>query len=119
MLLTFAYGKNRLLKNRLPVTGKPEFVDVTNEAGIGEHSHGADVQLFENKRLLGSSQSDRIMVSAGRHEFEFVNETLGYRTARTVQVAPGKVSAIKIDFHARWVSQKLFNPKLCARFPYY
>jgi hypothetical protein len=57
-----------------------------------------DVQVFENKRLLGTSQSDRLMVSAGRHDFEIVNETLGYRTTRSVQVGPGKVTPIKIDF---------------------
>ena len=58
----------------------------------------ADVQVFENTRLLGSSQSDRLMISAGRHEIEIVNETLGYRATRTVQVAPGKVSPIRIEF---------------------
>jgi hypothetical protein len=58
----------------------------------------ADVQVFENKRLLGTSQSDRLMVSAGRHEIEIVNETLGYRATRTVQVSPGKVTQVKIEF---------------------
>ena len=58
----------------------------------------AEVQLFENKRLLGSSQSERLMVSAGRHEVELVNETLGFRTSRTVQVSPGKVTPVKVDF---------------------
>jgi PEGA domain-containing protein len=58
----------------------------------------ADVQVFENKRLIGSSQSDRLMVSAGKHDIEIVNETLGYRTSRTIQVAPGKVTPIKVDF---------------------
>jgi hypothetical protein len=57
-----------------------------------------DVQLYENKKLLGSSQSDRIMVSAGRHEIEIINEVLGYRITRTVQVPAGKVAPIKIDF---------------------
>jgi hypothetical protein len=57
-----------------------------------------DVQLYENKKLLGSSQSDRIMVSAGRHEIEVVNEILGYRAMRTVQVPAGKVASIKIHF---------------------
>jgi len=56
-----------------------------------------DVQLFENERLLGSSQTDRIMVSVGRHELEIVNEALGYRATRTVNVTPGQVSAIKLD----------------------
>ena len=58
----------------------------------------ADVQIFENKRLIGTSQSDRLMVSTGRHDVEIVNETLGYRAARTVQVSAGKVTPIKIDF---------------------
>jgi hypothetical protein len=56
------------------------------------------VQVFENKRLLGTSQSDRLMVSAGRHEFEIVNDTIGYRAMRTVQVVPGRVTPIKIEF---------------------
>jgi hypothetical protein len=56
------------------------------------------VQIMENKRLLGSSQSDRIMVSAGRHEFEIVNDVLGYRVVRTVQVPAGRVTPIKLDW---------------------
>lgn len=58
----------------------------------------AELQVFESKRLIGTSQSDRIMVSAGRHEFDVVNEALGFRASRTVQVAAGKVSAVKIDW---------------------
>ena len=58
----------------------------------------ADVQIFENKRLVGSSQTDRLMVTAGRHELEIVNETLGYRAVRTVQVVAGKVTPVKIEF---------------------
>jgi hypothetical protein len=58
----------------------------------------ADVQLFENSRLLGSSQSDRLMVAAGRHEIEIVNEPLGYRATRTIQVTPGKVTPIRVEF---------------------
>src|SRR5262249_39263931 len=36
----------------------------------------AEVQLYENRRLIGSSLSERLMVSAGRHEIELVNESL-------------------------------------------
>ena len=57
-----------------------------------------DLQIFENKRLLGTSQSDRIMVAAGRHDIEIVNEPLGYRVVRTIQVAPGKVAPIKLEW---------------------
>jgi hypothetical protein len=55
------------------------------------------VQLFENGRLLGTSASDQIMVSAGRHEFELVNEALGYRVSRPVQVSPGRVASISLE----------------------
>jgi hypothetical protein len=56
-----------------------------------------DVQLYENQRLLGSSQTDRIMVSVGRHEIEAVNEALGYRASKTVNVAPGQTANIRLD----------------------
>jgi hypothetical protein len=38
------------------------------------------------------------MVSVGRHELDIVNEALGYRTAHTVNVAPGRVSQISLDW---------------------
>jgi len=56
-----------------------------------------DVQLYENQRLLGSSQTDRIMVTAGRHDLEVVNDALGYRTTKVVNVGPGQVSTVKLD----------------------
>jgi len=56
------------------------------------------VQVFENHRLIGTSESDRLMVSSGRHDIEIVNETFGYRAARTVQVSPGKVTPITSAF---------------------
>jgi hypothetical protein len=37
------------------------------------------------------------MMAAGRHDLELVNETLGYRASRTIQVPAGKVSAISLD----------------------
>jgi hypothetical protein len=75
--------------------GSPQGVPVSGWISL---SAPADVQVFENKRLLGSSQTDRLMVSAGRHEFEIVNDTIGYRAMRTVQVIPGRVTSVKIEF---------------------
>src|SRR5206468_8141557 len=50
-----------------------------------------DVEIRENGKVLGTSQSERIMVSAGRHQLEIVSDTLGYRATSVVQVMPGKV----------------------------
>jgi len=57
-----------------------------------------ELQIFENKRLIGTTQAERMMVSAGRHELELVNEAIGYRAVRTVQVTAGKVTPVKIEF---------------------
>lgn len=57
-----------------------------------------DVQIYEEGRLLGSSRSEQIMVAAGGHELEIVNEALGYRVRRAVQVTAGNTSAIKLDW---------------------
>jgi len=55
----------------------------------------ADVQVFEGDRFLGNNRIDKIMLPVGRHDLDIVNETLGYRERRTVQVAAGQVTSIK------------------------
>jgi len=64
------------------------------------------LQIFEDSRLLGSSQSDRIMVSVGRHELVMVNEGVGFSQSQVVTVTPGRVTPIK----PRWPSAAMsFN----------
>ncbi len=55
------------------------------------------IEIRENGQLLGTTDMDRLMLAAGRHELDLVNQPLGYREARTVQVLPGKLVAIEID----------------------
>jgi len=47
--------------------------------------------------MIGTSDTDKIMMAAGRHDVELVNETLGYRATRSVQVPPGKVAGLSVD----------------------
>ena len=56
-----------------------------------------ELQIFEHDRLLGTSQTDRIMVAAGKHDFDLVNDAVGFRTTKSMVVAAGKTSAVKID----------------------
>jgi PEGA domain-containing protein len=56
------------------------------------------VDILEGGRLVGNSDTDKIMMAAGRHDVELVNETLGYRVTRTIQVPPGKTAPISIEF---------------------
>jgi hypothetical protein len=56
-----------------------------------------ELQLYERDQLLGTSQTERIMMAVGRHEVSLVNEALGYRETRTLQVSPGRVAPLKVD----------------------
>ena len=55
------------------------------------------MEIREQGRLLGSNDADRMMMAAGRHELDFVNDALGYHSTRVVQVAPGKVTTISLE----------------------
>jgi serine/threonine protein kinase len=55
------------------------------------------LEIREDGRLLGTSDADRVMMAAGRHDIHLVSEAMGYRTTRVVQVMPGKVASINID----------------------
>ena len=55
------------------------------------------LEVREGGRVIGTTDADRIMVAAGRHELQLVNETLGYSSTRVVTVPPGKVATIAAD----------------------
>ena len=56
-----------------------------------------DLQVYERKRSIGSTEQERIMLPAGRHELEFVNNQRGFRDTRTVDVGPGATIPISIE----------------------
>jgi hypothetical protein len=78
----------------VPMTAPPS----VPESGWISVSSPAEVQVYEESRLLGTSATDRITLSAGRHELVIVNEALAYRAIRTVVVSPGKLSVIRVDW---------------------
>ena len=55
------------------------------------------VEIREGGRLLGTTDAERLMLAAGKHELEFANPTLAFSVTRTVQVAPGKVSSVALE----------------------
>ena len=58
----------------------------------------SDVQVFEGDRFIGSNRIDRIMLPVGRHDLDIVNESLGYRERRSVQITPGQVSPVRLNW---------------------
>jgi len=55
------------------------------------------IEIHQNGRLIGSSDADRVMLASGKHQLEFVNETLNLRMSQTVQITPGKVTPLTLD----------------------
>jgi hypothetical protein len=57
-----------------------------------------EIQVFENGRVIGNSDFERIMLPIGRHDLEFVNQALGYRERRSVQIAAGQTSSLRLEW---------------------
>ena len=55
------------------------------------------VQIADRGTVIGSSDTSRIAIPSGQREVELTNATLGYRTRRSVQVAPGQTTLIALD----------------------
>jgi hypothetical protein len=55
------------------------------------------IEIREDGQLIGTTETDRLMLASGRHSLEFVNPSLGFRETRTVQVLPGKVAPLVIE----------------------
>jgi hypothetical protein len=53
-------------------------------------------QIFENGTLVGSTDTPRILLPVGSHDFDVVNEALGYRERRSVQIVTGRVASIQL-----------------------
>ena len=55
------------------------------------------LEIREEGRLLGTSDTDRLMLASGRHDLQLISETMGYRASRSITVMPGKVETIRVD----------------------
>jgi hypothetical protein len=80
----------------VPMATKPQVG--ANVSGWVAINAPADVQVYEDGRLIGSSRSDRIMVAVGRHDLELVNDALGFRSTKAVDVSAGQVATVRPDW---------------------
>ena len=56
----------------------------------------APLRIFESGRLVGSTESDRIMLPAGEHTFEFSSDALGFSATRTVSIGAGQTASVAL-----------------------
>jgi hypothetical protein len=55
------------------------------------------MQVFEEGRLVGTTEVDRIMLPVGTHRLEVVSEALGYRSRQEVAIRAGQTSTLRLD----------------------
>ena len=55
------------------------------------------VQVFERGQLVGSSATERLLLTPGPHTLELVNAELGYRRDVSTQVAAGKGADLAVE----------------------
>jgi hypothetical protein len=53
--------------------------------------------LREYGKLIGTTETEQLMLPAGSHDIELVNEAVGYRSSRQVEIVPGKTATVSIN----------------------
>jgi hypothetical protein len=82
------------------VTPKP--VDANSVPAPSVRSGGfriaspVEIHVLDGERVLGSSAEGPILTTSGRHELDFVNNAIGYRAHRVVDVKAGQISALSL-----------------------
>jgi PEGA domain-containing protein len=56
-----------------------------------------DVEIMENRDVIGASGATRIMLAAGHHDLVLANQTLGYQESRKIEVTAGQTTAIRVE----------------------
>ena len=79
-----------------PIDLRPAAAIAPPRSGGFRISAPVEVHVLDGERLLGSSADGPIIAAAGRHEFEFVNSAIGYRTRRVVDVKAGEITSVSV-----------------------
>ena len=58
------------------------------------------LQIFEQDKLVGTTNIGRLLLSPGVHVLDFVSDELGFRAQRTVTVRPGAATDVRLDLPA-------------------
>jgi hypothetical protein len=71
-----------------PVVAAPGWLSVQSSARL---------ELRETGKLIGTTETEQIMLPAGEHTIELVNDAIGYRSQRTIDVVPGETTVVPIE----------------------
>ena len=66
-------------------------------AGLVAITAPVPMHVYAGGRLVGTTESESIMLPVGDHDIEFVSEAIGFRARRAVSVQSGRTTAVRID----------------------
>jgi hypothetical protein len=66
-------------------------------AGLLAVSAPVPMHVYADGRLVGSTDSETIMLPVGQHDIEFVSDAVGFRSRRAVTIQAGRTSSVSID----------------------
>ena len=55
------------------------------------------LELRESGKLIGTTETEKIMLPAGKHQIEIANDAVGYRSTREIDVVSNKTSTIAVE----------------------
>jgi hypothetical protein len=55
------------------------------------------ITIREAGKIIGTTESDRLMLPAGEHSLELVNDGLAFSAKRAVKIEAGKTAVVKLD----------------------
>ena len=55
------------------------------------------MQLREGGELIGTTETQKLMLPSGEHDIEIVNEAIGYKATRKITVVSGKVASASVE----------------------
>jgi hypothetical protein len=58
---------------------------------------GTQLHILERGRLIGTTESDRLLLPVGSHNLEFVDDALGFRARRTVTISAGQTTTVAVS----------------------
>jgi hypothetical protein len=69
----------------------------TPNAGWLSVDVASPLQIFEQDRLVGTTNIGRLLLSPGVHVLDFVSDELGFRAQRTITVKPGAATDVRLE----------------------
>ena len=95
--LTFISLSGQVTRTVRVTAGGTSDVDVSIFSGWVAIFAPVVLDVAVNGRSIGTTEQNRLMLPAGRHELTLTNKELGYKGVQQVDVEPGEVRSITID----------------------